>query len=1040
MSIKCPKCQHENPGDTIYCGKCAAQLLDSKDIEVTETIETPKEELTRGTTFAGRYEIIEELGRGGMGKVYRVEDTELKQEIALKLIKSEIATDKNTIERFRNELKIARNIRHKNVCGMFDLGEAKGSYFITMEYIRGENLKNLIRKMGQLSAGQATTIAKQVCDGLVEAHRLGIVHRDMKPQNIMIDTEGSARIMDFGIARSLEGKGITGAGVMIGTPEYMSPEQVEGKEVDPRSDIYSLGVILYEMVTGRVPFEGDTPFTVGVKHKSETPQNPKDINAQIPDDLSEVILKCLEKEKDKRYQSVGELRSELEDIKKGIPTTERIVPERKPFTSKEITVQFSLKKAFIPALIVLAIAFIAVVFWKLLPQKEVIPTAPSDKPSLAIVYFENNTGDESLDHWRKALCELLIADLTQSKYIQVLSSDRLLDVLNDLGQIDTKSLSSTVLKQVAARGGSTHILRGSYTKAGERFRIDAILQETSTMESVGSDRIEGTGEESFLNMVDELTRKVKAHFQLSEEDIAEDIDEDVAQITTSSPEALEFYIEGRKYHLENSYEKSIELMEKAVAIDPGFAMAYRSMSMAYSNIGFTPQANENIKKALDLADRLPARERFFIQADFLSRSEKTMNESIEAYKNLLILYPDDSSSNHNLAIRYSTIGEYRKAIEHYEINRKNENLSLIGYGNLANVYQEEGSYDKAREVIEEALQRYPDSAVPLQELAYHYRMEGKYDLALAEIEKAFALEPAAGTQVYRLNFLRRAQINFYSGNLVAAAEDFKRLQKQKEPQAIYVGSMGMANLDILQGKFKETKDILRPYIDLANKYAVYWPISEIYQIFAYIDLRTGNLREVLKDCDNAIEYALKTEMENSQNRKRRALHLKGLAYLKLNSMEESRKTAEELKASLLDSPNSKLMHYYHHLRGMIDLEQKNFSEAIANFEKALTLQTFDSHDRRADYIESLAKAFAASGDIDRAQAEFEKITSTVVDRYTYGDVYARSFYELGKIYEQKGWKGKAIEQYEKFLELWKDADPGFTEIEDAERRLDGLKL
>jgi tetratricopeptide (TPR) repeat protein len=855
----------------------------------------------------------------------------------------------------------------------------------------------------------------------------------------MIDTGGSARIMDFGIARSLERKGITGAGVMIGTPEYMSPEQVEGKEVDHRSDIYSLGIILYEMMTGRVPFEGDTPFIVGMKQKSEAPQNPKDLNAQIPDDLNTVILKCLEKEKEKRYQSVGEVRSELENIQKGMPTTERVVPERKPLTSREITVQFSLKKAFIPALVILAIAIIAVVVWKFLLPKEAMPTTPSDKPSLAIVYFENNTGDEGLDHWRKALCALLIADLTQSKHIRVMSSDRLLDVLNDLDQSDARSLSTTILKQVATRGGSSHILQGSYSKAGEQFRINAILQDASTMETVGSERIEGTGEESFHDMVDELTRKVKAHFQLSEQAIAEDIDEDVAQITTSSPEALKHYIEGRKYHLTNMYKQSIEEMEKAVAIDPGFAMAYRSMGMAYSNIGFVPRANEMMKKALDLADRLPAKERFFIQADFLSRSEKTQNESISAYENLLDLYPDDASGRHNLATRYSYKGEYQKAINHYEMNRKSEDLSLIGYGNLAGVYRDVGEYDKAREVIEEALERYPGNAVPHQGLALHYLMEGKYSLALLEINEAIALEPTPGTQAYRLNFFHRARIHFYDGNLNAAAEDFWGLYKQKEPQAIYFGSMGLVHLDIMLGKFKGIKDFLTPYIDMAMKYAVYWPISEIYMKFAYSNLRTGKPQEVLDDCDNAIEYALKTEDPSSQNRKRRALRLKGLAYLRMGSIEESIKTSEELRASLLDSPNPKLMHYYHHLRGMIDLKQENFPEAIENLEKALSLQTGNPNDKRADYIESLAKAYAASADIDKAQAEFEKITSTIVNRYSYGDIYARSFYELGKIYEQKDWKGKAIEQYEKFLDLWKNADPGLPEVEDARKRLEELK-
>ncbi|MGB6865902.1 MAG: serine/threonine-protein kinase, partial [Candidatus Aminicenantaceae bacterium] len=340
MINKCPKCKSDNPGTATFCADCGTQLPTIKDIEVTETIEAPKEELTRGTTFAGRYEIIEELGKGGMGRVYRVEDTKLEQEVALKLIKPEIAKDKKTIERFRNELKLARNIRHKNVCGMFDLGETEGANFITMEYVRGEDLRSLIRRIGQLPVGKSVSIANQICDGLAEAHRLGVVHRDLKSNNIMIDKEGNVRIMDFGIARSLETKGITGAGVMIGTPEYMSPEQVEGTDVDQRSDIYSLGVILYEMVIGRVPFEGDTPFTIGMKHKGETPKNPKELNTQISDDLNRVILRCLEKEKERRYQNAGEVRSELTNIEKGIPTTERIVPERKPLTSREITVQF----------------------------------------------------------------------------------------------------------------------------------------------------------------------------------------------------------------------------------------------------------------------------------------------------------------------------------------------------------------------------------------------------------------------------------------------------------------------------------------------------------------------------------------------------------------------------------------------------------------------------------------------------------------------------------------------------------------------------
>jgi tetratricopeptide (TPR) repeat protein len=879
-------------------------------------------------------------------------------------------------------------------------------------------------------------MARQVCDGLAEAHRLGVVHRDLKPQNIMVDEDGNARIMDFGIARTVKGKGITGAGVMVGTPEYMSPEQAEVKEVDQRSDIYSLGVILYEMVTGRAPFEGETPLGIAMKHKSEVPPDPRQINAQLTEDLSRVIMRCLEKDKEKRYQTAGEVSSELLNIEKGMPTTERIVPEKKPITSREITVKFSLRKLFLPALIVVAVAIIGLIIWRFIPRKEAMPV-PSDKPSLAIVYFENNSGDESLDHWRKALCELLIADLTQSKYIRVLSSDKLLDILVDLNQIDAKSFSSKVLKEVATRGGSTHILRGGFIKAGEQFRIDAILQEAATMESIGSDRIEGRGEESFLTMVDELTRKVKAHFKLSTEEIASDVDEEVKKITTSSPEALKYYIEGRKYHLTRDYMKSIELMEKTVAIDPDFAMAYRSLAVSYGNVGFRPRRKEYMKKALELSDRLPARERYLIGGDFYGSSEKTYNKAIEEYKKLLELYPYDPTGNHNLSTIYSALGEKQKAIEHYEINKKSGNLSLLGYGNLASVYRQVGSYDKAREVLEEAFQNYPDKAIAHANLSLHYRMAGNYELALAEINKAFALVPANSVEpASRLILLRRATIHFYTDNLARSTEDYLRLKKQEMPQAIYLGSMGMVNLNLLQGKFKGTKEILKPNIHQGKKYGINWPISECYLRFAYIDLKTDNLQEALEDCDKAVEYALKAD---DPDRQRRALHVKGLTYVRMNATDDALKTAGELKALIKDSHNPNRMHFFHHLVGMVELEQKNFAGAIESFKEALSLETSDPRSKSAGYIESLAMAYYASGNIDKAQAEYERIISSSSGRTVFGDVYARSFYELGRIYEQKGWKGKALEHYEKFLDLWKDADPGFPEVEDAKKRLAALK-
>ncbi len=337
MAVKCPKCQTDNPSDSKYCKECATPLPSSREIGVsqTETLVTPREELATGSIFADRYQVIEELGHGGMGKVYKVFDRETNSKVALKLIRPEVAADKNTIERFRNELKVARDISHNHICRMYDLGREADNYFITMEFVSGEDLRSLIRRTKRLDIATAISIAKQVCEGLAEAHRLGVVHRDLKPSNVMIDREGDAKIMDFGIARSLRTKGITGPGVVIGTPEYMSPEQVDGKEADQRADLYSLSIILYEMVTGKVPFEGETAFAIGLKHKSEPPENPRKLNPLIPDDLSGLILKGLEKDKENRYQSARDLLEALNKFEVAISSTERAMLLKETVMPKE---------------------------------------------------------------------------------------------------------------------------------------------------------------------------------------------------------------------------------------------------------------------------------------------------------------------------------------------------------------------------------------------------------------------------------------------------------------------------------------------------------------------------------------------------------------------------------------------------------------------------------------------------------------------------------------------------------------------------------
>jgi tetratricopeptide (TPR) repeat protein len=1033
MAIKCPKCEFDNPEGTRFCGNCAAPLKIVEDAKpsFTKTLETPVNDLRRGALFAERYEIIEKLGTGGMGAVYRAEDTKIGQDIALKLIKPEIASDKKTIERFRNELKTTRMISHRNVCRMFDLGETADTFYITMEYVSGEDLKSFIRRSGRLDIPKAIAIAKEICEGLSEAHRLDVVHRDLKSNNIMIDKKGNARIMDFGIARSVSAKGLTGEGVIIGTPEYMSPEQAEAKEVDQRSDIYSLGVILYEMVTGRVPFEGETALSIAMKHKGESPKNPKEYNAQIPDDLCHLILKCLEKDREKRYQSAAEVGPELTNIEKGIPTTERTAPGRKPLTSREITLQLSLRKLFIPVLILISVVIVGLVVWKVLLKDRTVPFSHSDKPSLAVVYFMNQTGDEALDHWRVALPLWLITDLSQSRYIDVLSADRLFSVLRELDLLEANRYASEELKNVAREAGVNHLFQASLSKAGDIYRIDYSLQRADTLEIIASDYITGESEESFPSLVDEITRKIKANLELTEVQVTGDIDSDVGTITSNSPEAFKYYSIGRKFLLQGEQRKSIELMEQAVAIDPEFAMAYRSMAIAYSNLLYFQKAEEFMQKALTFKDRLSVRERYLIEAAFYYQSEMTYDKAIEAYEKLLEIYPDDQIARTNLAVFYSLTEEIQKAREQYEIAiREYQSDFIYDYLDLASIYDEMGLFDLAQETFDKALNDFPDNARVHRALALSYRMQGKYELALEEMDKAFALAPTDWE-----NFLNKGDIYFNTGDSEKAEEAYRKLLEKEEPVARSWGTLGLGLLFRLQGKFKDSIEMAKRGSEQAEKFGEQSWKRNRQLIIADMDVVLGNPEEALKKLDVVWESAVEDESLGDQ---RRVLNTKTLAYLEMKRTAEAQRTAEELKEIIEQGINKNHIRLYYHLMGRIELANNNYAKAIEFFKQGLPFVKPTS-DVRLIYADSLGLAYFKSEEYEKAREEYEGMASPRIDRWHYGDIYVKSFYMLGKIYEKQGETAKAIEQYEKFLNLWKDADPGIAEVDDARQRLAGLK-
>ncbi len=1042
MAIKCPKCQFENPDDTLFCGKCGNKFASPEKVEVTETLETPKEELTTGSTFAGRYQIIEELGKGGMGRVYKALDKEINAKIALKLIKPEISTDKKTIERFRNELKIARDISHKNVCRMYDLNKEEGSYYITMEYVSGEDLKSFIRRARQLTIGTSITIAKQVCEGLSEAHRLGIVHRDLKSSNIMIDEEGNARIMDFGIARSLGAKGITGAGVMIGTPEYMSPEQVEGKGVDQRSDIYSLGVILYEMVTGKVPFEGDTPFTIGVKHKSEIPNDPKELNPQIPEDLSHVILRCLEKDKEDRYQHAGKVRSELENIERGIPTTERVIPERKPITSREITVQFSLKKLFIPALVVIALVIIGILIWQFIPQKEVV-SAPKIENSIAVISFENQTGDKAYDHLEKVIPNLLITNLENTGYLYVVTWERMHDLLKQIGKRDIEIIDRDLGFELCRMEGIEAIILGSFAKAGDMFATDVKVLDVETKKLLKSASSKGKTVDSILEkQIDELSREISKGVGITKEKI-ETTQLSLADVTTTSMEAYNSFLRGREAFDKFYFDEARQHLEKAIDFDSTFAMAYFYLSLTYESLGDTKARVETLEKAKKYSEKASDKEKLYIEILYSVLKEGDLEKTFRLLKDIVKKYPKEKRGHFYLATYYQNIKMHDQSIEEFKKALELDPDYGDALNGLAYTYTDIGDFENAIEYFKKYASVFPDDANPFDSMGEIYLRMGKLDEAISKYKEALEVKPDFFQTSRSIGYIYALKENY-----PAAMEWIDQyIAGAPSPGIRLDGYFWKGFYHYWLGSLDQALNDLRRARDMAEEIG-----NELFE--AYVEWMKGRIYcdkgefELSRKCfqssfDFIIEYA---QPFKSFNTAFYSFHL-GLVDLKQGRIDSAKSRLAKMKALLpeIDPSNKNLAEFlFDILQGEALLGEGSIEKAIAVLEKASPLGKPPLIQNILFYNvpflkDVLARAYRQKGELDKAIAEYERLMTIDPNREERVLIHPKYHYRLAKLYEEKGWKGKAIEHYEKFLDLWKDADPGIAEVEDAKKRLAGLK-
>jgi serine/threonine-protein kinase len=695
VANKCPSCHADNPDTSRFCGECGAKLSAARETrpEVTETLQTRVRELTTGSTFAGRYQIIEELGHGGMGKVYKVFDTDIKEKIALKLLRPEIAADRETVERFSNELKLARKISHRNVCRMFDLGKVEGTTFITQEFVPGEDLKKLIRKMGQLSSGRAVSIARQVCEGLAEAHRLGVVHRDLKPQNIMVDEDGNARIMDFGIARSLRSEGITGAGVIIGTPEYISPEQVDGQEADQRSDIYSLGIVLYEMLTGRVPFEGDTALSIVLKHKTEKPKNPRELNPQIPEDLNRIVLRCLEKAKDSRYQRVEDIVLELSGLEARKDGTARMEGVKK-------------------------------------------------KGSIAVLPFTDLSPQKDQEYFCDGMSEELINALTKIEQLQVASR-------TSAFQFKGRSCD---ISEIGKKLKVQMVLEGSVRKAGNRLRITAQLVNAEDGYHIWSEKYDREMEDVFA-IQDEISLTIAdtMAIKLLEEDKAK-----LVKRHTEDVDAYNLYLKGRYFwnkRTEEGIKKGNDFFLQALQKDPNYALAYSGLADSFILLGSFdylspretfPQAREAALRALKIDSSLP--EAHASLAWIIMSYDWDLKKAGTEFGKALEFNPNYATACHWSAFPLLFMGKFDKAIQIMKQAQELDPLSLAINADLGQVFYLAQEYDKAIEQLNRTFEIDADFWKSHFHLGQVHLQKGMYGEAVSELQKA--LQPSYSDWVF----------------------------------------------------------------------------------------------------------------------------------------------------------------------------------------------------------------------------------------------------------------------------------------------------
>jgi eukaryotic-like serine/threonine-protein kinase len=815
--------------------------------------------LTSGHLLAQRYEVLSLLGEGGMGAVYKARDVELGRIVALKVIRPDLARNRAILDRFKQELILATQVTHRNVVRIYDLGEAEGIKFITMEYVEGEDLAAVIHQRAKLPPHDAVNIIEQVCRALEAAHSVGVIHRDLKPQNIMLE-KGTGRllVMDFGLAKTLEGDRMTQTGAMVGTMEYMSPEQALAGNLDQRSDIFSLGLIFYELLTGQTPFRADSALASLIKRTQERVVPVSEFDKSVPSELSQIVSRSLERDVALRYQSAAELLADLElwagTGKSGIIAA-RLKPGPRRWADEN--------KRLLAGAIGLALLLIATLTYFLVrPRSASVPQAKQEAQaakarSLAILPFRNSSGDPKDDWIGSSVADMLSTDIGQSAHLHTVPTDRLHQVLSDLHIGPDVAVDPDILRRVAQFSSADVLVSGQYARFGDQIVIDATIRDLAHDQTVP---VKAQALVKDLpTAIDSLADSVRKNLSLSA-DVVEELKAQSFKPNTKSVEALREYDQGSVLMRAGKYLDALKHLQAATNQDPQFALAFSKLADAQSQLGFQSDAEQSSIRASDLANNqnLPLPEKYLISASN-ARIMKDNKKALEAYENLSKSSPGDVDVQYELGNLYLQNGQYDKARAEFAGILKTDPKNIKALWSLGVVDNLTGNPQAALDSLTRGsslaiqVDNEEQHALMLLSIGISYRLLNKPEEALRNYQESIAVNEKIGQKrgvAAALNEI--AAVQWTSGHpelaLVSYNKALNLLREigMKDEVANTLTNMGSAYSDL--GKFDQALDVYKQALQIQRETGDQSYESRCLDNIAVVYLAMG-------DTNNAFTYS-----------------------------------------------------------------------------------------------------------------------------------------------------------------------------------------